>query len=87
MTVRSFDDAVAELVGIYGSDPQAVGAEDGTEDDFGDLVCDAVELLGYPFETLSDETWDHVQDVAAAAQATTMDGWLAIIDAAIKATE
>lgn len=79
-------DIAAELESIYGPDPSAVGAEDGTEDDFGDLICEAVQRLGYSLEELSDEAWQHVQGVAAASQTTTMTGWLAAVEAALAQT-
>ena len=61
----------------FGPDPQAVGAEDGTEDDFGDLLTEAALLLGRDPDAMEDEEWQRFQDAAAACPETTMVGWLA----------
>ena len=69
--------AAAELERQFGPDPQVVGAEDGTEDDFGDLLTEAALLLGRDPEEMPDEAWQRFQDAAAACPETTMVGWLA----------
>ncbi len=65
------------LIEIYGPDPQEVGAEDGTEDDYGDLLLDAAEEIGWPYESMSDEEWQHFQQVALDCRSTNMQDWLA----------
>lgn len=69
--------AAAELVERHGPDPQMVGADDGTEDDFGDLITDAATLLGRDPEAMADDDWQHFQDVAVECRSTTMIDWLA----------
>jgi hypothetical protein len=76
--------AAKRLADIYGSDPSAVGATDGTEDDFGDLINDALSELGRPCDTLDDKAYDHVQAVATECRATTMPEWLDHIEAALR---
>jgi hypothetical protein len=75
---RPGDEADADwLRGIYGDNPQEVGLEDGTEDDFGDLINDTLVRLGVSDPTaLPEETWERVQDAAGDSQATTMEQWI-----------
>jgi hypothetical protein len=75
-------EAAAVLVVAHGPNPQMVGAEDGTEDDFGDLVHDAALRLGLDPEEMTDEEWQDFQDTAAGCQSTTMVDWLAHLQAA-----
>jgi hypothetical protein len=72
---------VDELREAWGDNPQLVGAEDGTEDDWGDLICDAACVVGLDPETMSDEDWDHFQLVALESRATTLTAWLAPLEA------
>ncbi len=81
MSRVNLDAAAERLIDVYGPDPQEVGAIDGTEDEYGDLLIEAAELLGHPFETMSDEDWQHFQNVAANAQATGMREWLEVLAA------
>lgn len=74
-------DMIDRLVAAYGDDPQQVGAQDGTEDDFGDLLLDVAEELGRPVDSMSDEDWQHFQDVAANCQSTNMGDWVAHLEA------
>lgn len=62
-------------------DPREVGAVDGTEDDFGDLLVDAVQTVGRDFDSLTDAELGTVHDVAV--EATTMDDLLDRILAAL----
>ena len=75
------DLAARSLVRAYGVDPQAVGVLDGTEDDYGDLLLDAAELLDVDVD--DDETWQHFQDVAGECRATNMRAWLEHLAAAV----
>jgi hypothetical protein len=70
-----------ELAAIYGPDPSLVGAADGSEDDWGDLLVDAATRLGVDLEDV--EAWEHFQAVAIECRATTMDAWLAHLEAAV----
>lgn len=57
-----------ELYPVYGDRPAAVGAADGTEDDFGDLLCDVLTRAGvYDAVTEDQARWDAVQDAAGEA--------------------
>jgi hypothetical protein len=58
----------ARLEQVYGPNPQDVGAEDGTEDDFGDLLSEAAEFL--------HENVEDVEDAALDSEATRMEAWL-----------
>lgn len=71
----------AALEATYGPDPQEVGAVDGTEDDFGDLVSEAAKLLGRDPDAMGDEDWQHFQDVAVECRSTDMAGWVAHLQA------
>lgn len=62
----------ARLAEEYGDDPQDVGAEDGTEDDFGDLVSDLADFL-FGFEP-SDSQFSAVEEAATDYEGTTMLG-------------
>ncbi len=72
----SLEVIAAELTTQWGNDPQRVGAEDGTEDDFGDLISDAARLLERDPDLMSDEDWMHFQEVAAGSRSTTMRAWI-----------
>lgn len=80
-------EALAErLVETYGDDPQEVGAEDGTEDDFGDLLSEAIKGLGYDAEALIDTDearWERVQEAASVSTETDMSTWLGELAAAL----
>lgn len=76
--------AGSRLQEMYGPDPTLVGAEDGTEDDFGDLIVDALDALGHDYTELSDEDANHAEDVASACRATTWPEWLAHLEAALR---
>lgn len=82
MTSAELDVAAAKLVEAWGPDPQKVGAIDGTEDDWGDLLCQAAEALGIDPGAVDDEEWQHFQDVAYACRETTMRAWLGQVAAA-----
>lgn len=70
------------LITLHGPNPQEVGAEDGTEDDYGDLLNDAWDFLGYgDFE---DARWQRFQTAAQNSTATSMEVWLAEIAEAMK---
>jgi hypothetical protein len=70
----------ARLAEVYGPNPQDVGAVDGTEDDYGDLLGEALEhSLGLTVEDLSTEAYDRLQS-AADSEATTMIDWLLILE-------
>jgi hypothetical protein len=76
----------ATLIERYGEDPQEVGAEDGTEDDFGDLISEAVSGLGYDAEAMFDTDparWERVQEAASVSVTTDMTTWLGELAAAL----
>jgi hypothetical protein len=75
------DRLLVELAGRYGDDPQAVGAADGDEDEFGDLCSDVYGQLGGDQD--DDPTWQHFLDVATASRTTSWDPWLAELEAVI----
>lgn len=75
-----------ELTDRYGPNPQDVGAEDGTEDDFGDLIHDAVQILGLDTDRVPDDLWQAIQDAATNTDATDMDGFLDAILAVLPTT-
>lgn len=77
----NIDAISAELAEHHGPNPQEVGAADGYEDDWGDLVYDAAVALGHAPETMSDADWQHFQDVASNCQATNMAAWVAHLEA------
>ena len=76
MTYRAY-----RLRESYGADPQEVGAEEGTEDDYGDLLSETYALLGG--NDADDLLWQHFQDVAIASRCTDWDSWLAELSAAL----
>lgn len=70
-------DAVRYLKTIYGEDPSEVGVIDGTEDDYGDLLCEAYRLLGGGDDPdFDDDRWQEFQTVAQASYATAWGDWL-----------
>jgi hypothetical protein len=69
-------DPVAWLVELYGDSPELVGSKDGTEDDYGDLLTDALLALGGVFEDLTEEQWQAFEDAAHDSTAKTMAGWV-----------
>ncbi len=71
------NDLAERLTEVYGPDPSKVGAIDGTEDDWGDLINEAAEGLGFDPEAMSQDDWDHFQNVAAECRSTNMADWLA----------
>lgn len=50
------------LVGLYGDDASRVGAIDGTEDDWGDLLGELAALVGIPQE---QGPWNRMEDAAS----------------------
>lgn len=77
-------DLAARLAEHYGPDPGLVGAEDGTEDDYGDLLCETYEALVGPMDgTEDDALWQHFQQIAGRSRCTTYEGWLAELQATV----
>lgn len=74
--------ATLDLISTYGVFPQEVGREDGTEDDFGDLICAVAEILGIDSE--DQVVWDRVQNAAAASTAQTMSKFIDEIEKAAR---
>lgn len=66
--------SVASLIAAHGPNPQEVGAVDGTEDDYGDLLLDVAEYMGYYYE--DDPVWQRFQEVATGSTATDMATWI-----------
>lgn len=50
------------LVGLYGDDVSRVGAIDGTEDDWGDLLGEMATLVGIPEDEVAP--WERMEDAA-----------------------
>ena len=72
-TQEQLEDTARFLEGIYGSDPSEVGAIDGTEDDFGDLIGDCVTSLTGGDDELDDATFERVQDAAQDTPLTMIE--------------
>ena len=72
---------IDELAARYGQWVQDVGAEDGTEDEFGDLCSEVYAQFGGDHE--DNPAWQHFLDVATGNRATTWDAWLAPLEATI----
>ena len=68
------------LRGLYGDNPQLVG-DDGHEDDFGDLINDVVDALGFQIDFESDE-WQRIVEAASASEATTLEAFAEELQAA-----
>ncbi len=77
----TLEELAEELAAVYGPNPQDVGVEDGTEDDFGDLLSDAWAGLGGPDEY--DDRWDRFGQIAAESTCTTYEPWLAELRVAL----
>ncbi len=75
-----FQPLAEQLRETYGPDPSDVGAIDGTEDDYGDLLNDVWDAL-LPDCDQDDELWQDFQKVALDSRATNWDAWLAPLEA------
>lgn len=73
---------------VYGNDPQAVGVEDGTEDDFGDLISETLAALGaHPLDsddplepgTPTGDAWERVQAAAPYCDAEDLTDWARVL--------
>lgn len=73
-----------ELAREFGPNPQQVGATDGTEDEWGELLVAAAMELELQPEHMPEAEWHHFQDVANACQSTTWPEWVAHMQAAVR---
>lgn len=74
---------------LYGDDPQAVGVEDGTEDDHGDMITDTLHALGidvngldYTDGSLDMRAMDRAQAAASYCDSEDLVDWARVVLAA-----
>lgn len=74
--------ALARVRETYGDNPQAVGAEDGTEDDFGDLIADTLNALGLVDDRepeYDDAAWQRADDAATYCDSESLEEWARVL--------
>jgi hypothetical protein len=79
------DEYAKELRDAFGTEnPQTVGATDGTEDEFGDLICSVANQLGIESDDdgSGEEQWRRLDLAIGESEATTWSGLLADVRAA-----
>lgn len=76
--------ALARVRETYGDDPQAVGSEDDTEDEFGDLVAETLAALGVvnPFDDDDDDddaAWQRAVDAGTYCDSESLEEWARVL--------
>jgi hypothetical protein len=71
--------ALAQVRETWGDDPQAVGVEDGSEDDFGDLVSETFEALGFDLDEAGDDTWQRALAAATYCDSENLEEWARVM--------